>query len=171
MKAVPETIFDTGMFSLERFDFSKRGPKKHFYRIVEPDSVAILPITASGKIVIERQYRPAIRKYVYEIPAGHAEKGERMESAAMRELKEETGYRAGLLRHMFSAYKSPGLDTELLTFFLATRLKKGKPSPDPSEIITTIELSIGNLLEMIKSNRITDAKTIAATLFYVLFLH
>jgi len=145
-----------------------KGRDKKFDVIKSKNAVAILPILGK-RVVLESQYRVATRSRLYEIPAGHIEKGETPKIAALRELKEETGYTAKRIRYMFSAYSSPGYLTEKLYFYLATDLEKGAPKREPNENISIRVMDLDTTLEKIKKKEITDMKTIAALEFYKLF--
>jgi len=153
-------------FNVESFKFRRNGRKIEFYRIVIRKSVTILPILDDGRIVIEKQYRPAVRRNIYELPAGHGEKGEDPKQSAIRELEEETGYLAGDLRLLFVAYLAPGSSTELMYFYVARKLKKTKANREQDEFISQSAISFGKALRMIKDNTITDTKTIACLLYY-----
>jgi ADP-ribose pyrophosphatase len=167
---VPEIVYKNAVFGIEKFKFRKGGRNMDFYRMVGPNSIIILPVLDNGRILIERQYRPAIGRYLYEIPAGYVNDGEAPCDAARRELEEETGYRAGRLKALFSAYPSPGIKAEFSTCYLATRLAKTRANRDPAEIIEVRKVRLDDLVSMIKSNRIIDVKTIAAVLFYMRFI-
>ena len=131
--------------------------------IVEhPGSVAIVPISDDGEVVLIRQFRLAVGGAIWEIPAGHIEVGEDPESCARRELEEETGFRAGKVDRLFEAYLSPGSSTELMQFYLATRLEKREQRTEEDEIISVRPLAVRKVLRMVASNEIKDAKTIAA---------
>ncbi len=136
-----------------------------YFSINKADTVAILPIDSRGRIILEHQFRPAINRWVYEIPAGHINKGETPRHAALRELEEETGYCAGKLVYMTKIYCSPGLLNEKQHLFLASKLKRGELHLDPMENIKIKAVSISEAEEMIVDKRINDAKTIAAILY------
>lgn len=163
-----KVVYKTRLFDLEKFRDKKMG-KTYFYRIHGPDSVTILPFLDDGRILLERQYRTAIRRYIYELPAGAIDKGEKPIRAAARELEEETGYRPGSVRLLFDAYPSPGIRTEFSNIYIATRLVKTKTNLEPDELITIKKVKLSELVGMIKKNQIIDLKTIAAILFYVKF--
>jgi ADP-ribose pyrophosphatase len=137
-----------------------------FARVKGNHAVAILPMLKNGRILLERQYRHALDRHLYEIPAGLMNKGEKPEAAAIRELEEETGYLAQKLTHMFDFYGSPGSYTQLLHVYLAENLKKTKKHMDADEIIETMEVKFEDAIEMIEKNEIEDGKTIAGILFY-----
>ncbi|MGC8675984.1 MAG: NUDIX hydrolase [Candidatus Micrarchaeia archaeon] len=145
----------------------KKQLQSQFDVIKEKNAVVIIPFH-NGKLVMERQYRQAIRKFIYELPAGHIEKGESAKHAAARELAEETGYRALDLRYLFSAYTSPGNLTEKEYFYLATKLKKGMPHKEPNEIIEVKEVNIEIAKSMLAKKELEDMKTIAGIEFCML---
>lgn len=132
-------------------------------------AVSILPVRG-GRIILERQYRPVIGKWLYEIPAGTLEAGEDPMKCAERELKEETGLSTSRISPMFSSLPSPGISTEVMHFFLARGLREGKQSLDRHEIIKTKEFAVKRLLSMIRKGEITDGKTIQAVLYYSFFV-
>ena len=128
-------------------------------------SVSILPVDRD-RVFLIRQYRYPLDDYIWEIPAGTLEEGESPEECAARELEEETGLKAGRLEKMFEAYLVPGYGTEKMHFFLATDLTRGEMHPEPSERIEVHKLTIDRAIDMIKSNEISDVKTVAALLWY-----
>lgn len=125
-------------------------------------SVAVVPLLDDGRMVLIRQFRLAAGGTIWEIPAGHIERGEAPEHCARRELEEETGYRAGKIEPLFEAYLSPGSSTELMRFFLATGLELGPRRPEADEIIAVRPMETLEVDRMLSANEIRDAKTIAA---------
>jgi ADP-ribose pyrophosphatase len=130
--------------------------------IEHPGSVAVVPLLDDGRLVLIRQFRLAAGGVIWEIPAGHIERGEDPEACARRELEEETGYRAGSVERLFEAYTSPGSSTELMRFFLATGLEKSEQRTEEDEIIGVEPVNVEEAVRMIASNEIRDAKSIAA---------
>jgi ADP-ribose pyrophosphatase len=139
--------------------------------VEHPGAVAILPLLDENRILLLKQYRPAIGKWIYEIPAGTVEKGESLLRCARRELEEETGYRAGRMRKLFEMYLAPGYSTEKLHSFLASELRPSSPHRDWGEEIRVVETTLSEALEMIRTNRIEDAKTTATLLYFLSFRH
>ncbi|TDA33488.1 MAG: ADP-ribose pyrophosphatase [Hadesarchaea archaeon] len=138
-----------------------------FREVVEhPGAVAVLPLLERDKILLLKQYRPAIGKWIYEIPAGTVEKGEDYLECARRELEEETGYKARRMEKLFEMYLAPGYSTEKLHSFLASDLEPSSPRRDLGEEIKVVKVPFEKALKMIESNRIEDAKTIATLLFF-----
>ncbi len=140
-------------------------------KIIENDAVIVMPLLEKNTVLLERQYRPALGKYIYELPAGHINSGETARLAAVREMREETGFTPKNLKLMFKAYPSPGSSSMVHNCFLATGLEEdsAKLEKDPDEVITLKKVSISKLLDMIKRNEIRDTKTIAAVLYYASF--
>jgi ADP-ribose pyrophosphatase len=133
--------------------------------IEHPGSVAVVPLLDDGRLVLIRQFRLAVGGVIWEIPAGHIERGEDPEACARRELEEETGYRAGKVESLFEAYLSPGSSTELMRFFLATHLEKREQRTEEDEVINVEPLEVDRVVRMIASNEIRDAKSIAAVAY------
>ena len=87
--------------------------------VEHPGGVAILPLYRDGTVSIVRQFRYPFRQVVTELPAGKLERGEDHRPAALRELEEEVGVRAGELIYLGYLYTSPGFSTEVLHMYLA----------------------------------------------------
>ncbi|MBV9072705.1 MAG: NUDIX hydrolase, partial [Acidobacteria bacterium] len=99
-------------------------------------SVVILAVddsTSPPRVLLERQYRYAADKYLWELPAGHVDPGESPAKAARRELLEETGLTAKVWRKALHFYVSPGILDETMEVFLATGLTPGKAQPEDDE--------------------------------------
>lgn len=129
-----------------------------------PGAVAIIAITDDGKIVLVEQYRKAMEKALVEIPAGKLEQGEKPEVTAIRELEEETGYICDNMELITSFYTSPGFADEIVYVYEATGLKKkeDKADLDEDEFVELMEVSLEEALQLIKEQRIHDAKTMFA---------
>ena len=123
------------------------------------------------RILLVRQYRPALERYTLELPAGSRDsKEEDTRVCAERELFEETGYKAGKMKKLLSLKSTVAFCDELIDVYLATDLKKeGAQSLDPAESIDLKAFSLDELLEMISDFTIQDAKTVAGILAYKAF--
>jgi ADP-ribose pyrophosphatase len=99
-----------------------------------------------------------------EIPAGKLEEGESPEACAVRELEEETGFRAGKIRRILEYFPSPGFSDERIHLFEAAELQKGKKNLQPDELVETVFLSVSELVKLIKEGKMRDSKTIIAVL-------
>src|SRR5271154_4219125 len=92
------------------------GP--HDYEVVEHRGAVVVALMPSpSEMLLVRQYRVPLGAYTWEACAGGIDAGETPEAAAMRELREETGYRATRIERLWSAYSAPGFCDELLHFF------------------------------------------------------
>jgi ADP-ribose pyrophosphatase len=135
-------------------------------------AVVIAPMTSDGKIILIRQERISIRAAIWEVPAGQIDDSfepseEEIEAAALRELREETGYELasdGELVPLGYYFSSPGFTDEHGYFFLARPVQ---PSPedrvrDESEsILDCRSFNIGEFARMIVNNEIRDANTLS----------
>ncbi|GBF12539.1 MAG: NUDIX hydrolase [Tepidibacillus sp.] len=133
-----------------------------------PGAIAVLALTPEDKIILVRQYRKPLEKTILEIPAGKLEKGENPLDCAIRELKEETGYIASNMTQITKFYTSPGFADEIIYLYKANSLEQGEAKPDEDEFIETVELSLDEALERIKTGEVIDAKTIMAIYYWQL---
>lgn len=140
----------------------KENGKRTTREVVEHvDCVVILPLDTQGNILLVRQFRHAVNRELLELPAGSIDAGETPEEAAIRELREETGFSPGKLERLGGFYAAPGYCTEFLHFFRATQLKI---SPLEGEDTEGIELELVNpadIPSLISSGKICDAKSVA----------
>lgn len=121
-----------------------------------------------GKILLVKQFRYLYGKELYEIPAGKLDRGEDAQTAAARELKEETGMTARLSPFL-KIYPTPGYTDEVIHIYLATDCKKtGGQSLDEGEFLEPLFMPFNEALELIDRGEITDAKTVAAIYKYAL---
>jgi ADP-ribose pyrophosphatase len=131
-------------------------------------SVVILAVDDSEKnprVLLERQYRHAASGFLWELPAGRIDPGEKELPAAKRELLEETGYSASHWQRIFKFYASPGFVAETMSIYLATGLRLGKAHPEEDENIQTRMLPVNLALRMVLDGTIRDAKTISSILW------
>lgn len=126
-----------------------------------PGAVAVLAIH-EGKMVVVEQYRKPLNKSEIEIPAGKLDPGESPENAAIRELKEETGYTTDSLIPLGSYYTSPGFADEIIYVYAAENLQQGEMQLDEDEFLQVTELTLEEAYEAMRQGRIHDAKTIHA---------
>lgn len=144
------------------------GPLSRREVVRHPGAVAVVARTAANEIVLVRQYRYAAGRTLLEIPAGTREPGEEPGATAVRELAEETGYRAGEWRPLGSFFTAPGFCDEVIHLFLAEGLTPGAPAPDPGESVEPVLLPAAECRRLLAGEedaagrRIEDAKTLAA---------
>jgi ADP-ribose pyrophosphatase len=134
--------------------------------VLHPGAVAILPLLDAGRVCLLRNYRPTAGQVLWEIPAGTLEPGEPLEQAALRELAEETGYRAGKLRKLTSFYPSPGVIDEVTHVFVAEELTPGEMALEPGEAIEPVTVVLEQALAWTLDGTIRDAKTLVALLLW-----
>jgi len=141
------------------------GHEGDYGSIIHPGAALAVPITKEGNIVILRQYRFAVSRYLLEFPAGTLEKGETPLNSIKREIKEETGYKAETWDKLGVLVPAPGYADEEIHLFLARDLSKLEkiPSGDLDEDIEVLILSPLALDNLIASGEeILDGKTITA---------
>jgi ADP-ribose pyrophosphatase len=159
-------VAENNLFKVEESEVIIKNKTYKTHKIIENDIVVILPIVREGYILLEEQYRYGINKILYELPAGHVEKGENLTNAAKRELEEETGFKADKMTFMTFFYGTPGIISKRESLFVAEGLQEGTVHLDFDEEIKVREISIDDCIKMIESNEIIDAKTIIALLYY-----
>ncbi len=126
------------------------------------EAVAIVPLLNENEVVLLRQFRAPVGTWVYEVPAGVIEESEDVESAARRELIEETGYNAGVIEKVLSVYTAPGYSDEVLHIVIARELKYVGARPEPGELIEVIKLKVDEAIRKILTQEVADAKTVIA---------
>ncbi|HEY0285136.1 MAG TPA: NUDIX hydrolase [Vicinamibacterales bacterium] len=128
-------------------------------------SVVLLPMTAPDRLLLVRQYRYVVDRWLWELPAGTLEPNESPHAAALRECHEEVGKIAGHAQKLLSVFPSPGFCDEEMNFFLLTDLRDRQPTEpaphqDPDEILNVKEFSVEEVREMVKVGEICDMKTV-----------
>ena len=130
-------------------------------------AAAVLGVLDSGKLIMVRQYRPALDRWTLEIPAGARDSiHEDSSVTASRELLEETGYQALHLEKLLELKTTVAFCNEFIDVYLATDLKPGKQHLDPEEFIEVKAYDPEELLEKIYAGVIQDSKTVAGILAY-----
>lgn len=137
-------------------------------KVLFPKAVAILPIYEDNKVVLIRQFRPVIGKFIIEVPAGVVEPGENEDEALIRELREEIGAEVSSFKKLFEGFTSPGYSTEYLIIYYATIKNLGEPKPESYEVIDRVILSFDEAIEMLTRGEIYDLKTALALTLYAL---
>jgi ADP-ribose pyrophosphatase len=131
-------------------------------------SVVVLAVDDSSgeaRVLLEKQYRHAAGKVLYELPAGRIDEGERELKAAKRELLEETGYSARSWKRVLRFWASPGFVAEAMSIYLAEGLKAGAAQPEDDEVIELQLTPLKKAVAMVLNGTIQDAKTIAGVLW------
>ena len=139
------------------------------YVVTHGGSVVLLPVFPDGRILLVRQYRHTVGTFMWELSAGRREPGEGWRAAAQRELREETGFRAGDLRKLLEVSPSPGFVAERLLIYIARGLRRDHAAQDVDERITTRYFTLPELIRWIRAGRISDAKSVSGILYYARF--
>ncbi|MFC5970861.1 NUDIX domain-containing protein [Halomarina salina] len=129
------------------------GTPGDYYYLDKPDDVTVVAVTEEGELVLVEQYRPRLRGTFLECPAGSTEGDDPLDAAA-RELREETGYRAGALEHVGSYYPS-GWERSRQHVVVATDLEAGDPELHSGE--SDIEVHHRSVTEAFEYVRSTSA--------------
>lgn len=131
-------------------------------------SVVIMPVDESAKelrVLLEKQYRHAAGKFLYELPAGRIDRGENELTAAKRELREETGYSARSWKRILRFWATPGFVAETMSLYLARQLTAGAAQPEADEVIDMKFFSLNKAVSLVMNGTIQDAKTISGILW------
>ena len=118
------------------------------------------------RILLEQQYRYAAQDYLWELPAGRIDAGEKVLAAAKRELREETGYSAVHWKKILKYYASPGFVAEPMVVFLARGLHAGPAQPEADEVILKRWVALSISVRMATTGTIRDSKTISGILWF-----
>jgi ADP-ribose pyrophosphatase len=134
--------------------------------IRHPGSVVIVPVTGAGEIILVRQYRPAIGRWAWELPAGTLKPAEGIEQAAIRECHEEIGLIATRLEPLGAFFPTPGYCDEEMHFYRADGLRApgdgdAAAQPDADEDIEARAFARDEIQRMIAAGEIIDLKTVA----------
>jgi ADP-ribose pyrophosphatase len=160
-------VYQGVRFNVHRCEFStKNGERKAYEAIIHPGAAVILPLMDKDSIVMIRNERIAIGETIWELPAGTLEHGEEPATSALRELAEETGYQADSIKLLTTFYSSPGISNEVMHAYVAKDLHFVGQKLDAGEVITPEILPWKQVMSMIHSGEIRDAKTIITLLFY-----
>jgi len=131
------------------------------------DCIAVVVVDGADNIVMVKQFRTPVNRVLLEIPAGGVEDGEDPEDCVRRELQEEIGYLPGKIERLGGFYAAPGYCSEYLHVFLATELSESRLIAEDTDEIEVVRVPLPEVLKMIDSGEICDAKSIAGLLKYL----
>lgn len=162
-----ERAFTGGRIQVDRLTIPLSGGRTAVREmVVHPGAVVILPVLDDGRVVLIRNVRHGLGRALWELPAGTLEPSEDPAVCAGRELIEETGYEGERIEKLLHFYTTPGFCDEKIWCYLATGLTHVGQDLDETEEIHVEPLAADHVFEMIATNEIEDAKTIATLLYW-----
>ena len=153
------------MVLIARRQHLPNGNWKKVEMIAHPGAVCIVPFLDSRRLVFMRQYRPAVKSYLYELPAGTLDAKEDYLTCGRRELREETGYTAKQWTRVGKIYPLPAYSDEEIVIYKAKNLRLAETERDEDEIIEVRPMSLAQVKKLFAQGKIIDAKTICALTF------
>jgi ADP-ribose pyrophosphatase len=128
-----------------------------------PGSVVLVPLADKDHVILVRQYRYSIDRWIWELPAGRIEPGESVETAVRRECEEEIGLVPGRLEAIGALYPSPGFCDEIMRFYRVSGLSLppagSKVQHDADEDLTVRTFGLEDVRRMVREGEIVDLKT------------
>lgn len=163
-----EHVFDSAILGLRVDDLREASGAAYKRVVVEyGEAVVLVPVDADGRLLMVRQYRHPTGRWLLELPAGGIDSRDTTPiDAALRELREETGYR-GTLEQIGGFFLAPGYSDEYQYIFAAKDLAEDALDADEDEDLRLERVTLEEALAHIMSGEICDAKTIASLLLYL----
>ena len=156
------TLHEGRVFDLVKENYTlDNGVTSEMDFIQHPGAAAMVPMLNSTDVILIKQYRHAIREFIWEIPAGTLDPKESPLNCAKRELIEETGYAASGWQQLGTITPLPGCTNERIHIFLASDLKTAEQDLDDDELLRVHQLKLEDALQMIVRGEIADGKTIS----------
>jgi len=147
----------------DHYRFKPTGAEAPFVVCDSADWVLVIPVTAEGEVVMIRQFRHGVQKVVLEVPGGVVDAGESPQEAAVRELREETGFTAGRVRLLGTMMPNPAINSASCHVVLAENCRRtDAPQLDPFEKIDVLARPLDEIPNMIQSGELCHALVIAA---------
>ncbi|MGB7817075.1 MAG: NUDIX hydrolase [Methylotenera sp.] len=161
-----QTIAAGGMLTVKR-DIVRlpNGNTSQREYVTHPGAVVVVPILHNGNVILEKQFRYALRQVFIELPAGKIDAGEEILLTGQRELLEETGYSASDWIKLGHQHPCIGYSNEIIHIYLAQGLIAGEHLRDEDEHLEVFQAPFAECLNMIQNGEITDGKTIIALFF------
>ncbi|MEI8372033.1 MAG: NUDIX hydrolase [Planctomycetota bacterium] len=165
-----QVLYQAMRFRVERVTREMDDGSQHAKDIVRhPGAVTIVPLLDDGCICFVENYRVAVGERLVELPAGTLEPPEEPMKTALRELAEETGYRAAHIEYLTTFCMSPGILDEKMYVYVASGLTAGDMALEAGEDIRVLLLTWQEALTRVRDGRIHDAKSVAGLLYYDTF--
>jgi ADP-ribose pyrophosphatase len=160
-----KTVYQAKYFRIVQKQIERKGKTITKDFIERNATVSILPISETGEIYLEKQFRDAFGKDVLEIVAGNMENGDNPLESAKRELQEETGLQAAHWQQIANWELSVNMNSTQFVF-VATGLTEGQPDTDDDEEITVIKMPLAEAVEKAASGEFIASSHVAALLLY-----
>ena len=158
-----QIVYHTPWFQVERHkvETAADGHRFTYSYLSTAPSVMVVAVTPDRRIVLVRQFRYPTREYAFELPGGGTGGQDSLEAAG-RELREETGYRAGRVTRLGDFVVYCGLSNEVCHVCLAEDLEAGEQALEKTEHITVHPVEYGELDHMIRNGEFRDGMGLAA---------
>jgi len=167
-KLATQQIYQGRAVNIRVDTVEKADGRKTTREVVEhSDCIAVVALDEQGNVILVRQFRHAVDRFLLEIPAGGIDPGEEPIDSVRRELQEEIGYFPRKIEKLGGFYTTPGYGTEYLHCFVATDLVPGRLVAEDTEDIDLVRVSPDEIPRLIASGEICDAKSIAALLMFL----
>lgn len=163
-----KTVYDGKILKLDVDEVLLDDGSSAMRECVRHSGGAAVLCVKDNEVLLVRQFRYLYGKEIWEIPAGKLEKGEEPSVAAKRELEEETGCIAAELVPLLKIYPTPGYTDEVIHIFEAKNCRFAEQKLDEGEFLAVKFKNLDEVLKMIESGEICDAKTVAAIYRYCL---
>lgn len=159
-----EILFRGKVFDLrvDEISYNQSGNSGIREIAVHPGGAVVIPVKDDGKIILVKQFRYPLQKWLMEFPAGKLDDNEDPLICATRELEEETGFKAKEFVKLGEILTAPGYCTEILHIYKATGLVPGNHNREEGELgMEILEFTNEQINKLIITGEITDAKTIS----------
>jgi ADP-ribose pyrophosphatase len=167
-KLASQQIYQGHAVNIRMDTVEKASGKKTTRDVVEhSDCVAVVALDEQDNVLLVRQFRHAVDKFLLEVPAGGIDSGEEPIDSVRRELQEEIGYFPRKIDKLGGFYSIPGYGTEYLHCFVATDLVPSRLIAEDTDDIELVRVSPNDIPQLIASGEICDGKTIAALLMFL----
>lgn len=166
-----KTAYKGKRITVEELHYKNPRTNQIIYRehVLAGHAAVIIPKTDDEEFIMIKEPRTPIGKTVVAFPAGMIEEGESAEDGAIRELEEETGYKAGKIKKLRVAYPAIGYSNEKVTIFLAEKLVKTHRHLDETEDIDVIKIPITEIKKMLDNGEIRTSSEEIGLLHYFLY--
>jgi ADP-ribose pyrophosphatase len=154
------SVFEGSVIRVEIEEWPGLPPHEVIHHL---GAAGVLPLLPSNEVLLVKQFRPAVRQTLTEIPAGQLDvEGEDALTCASRELFEETGYRHRAIEFLGGFYSSPGFTDEYVHLFWART--EAEPVGEPEQGIAVVRMPFARMVEAARAGRVRDVKTAVALL-------